>query len=107
MKTIEMNEMKGPARPSFSTVCLASCRKLIAQIQKTKTAIVAEFRGAFGAPEQLLHLALNEAEALAWQTEYPYLVFPSLAMEKAQAVADWQTRQRSMRREHSAYAFAA
>lgn len=107
MKTNEMNEMKGPGRTNFATVCLASCRKLIAQVQKTKAAIAAEFRGAFGASEQLLHLALNEAEALAWQTEYPYLVFPTLAMEKAQALANWQTRQRSMWREHSAYAFAA
>ena len=107
MKTNEMNEMKGPSRRNFASACLASCRKLIAQVQKTKAAIVAEFRGAFGTSEQLLHLALNEAEALAWQTEYPHLVFPALALEKAQAVANWQTRQRSIRREHSAYAFAA
>jgi len=58
-------------------------------------------------PNKLLHLALNEAEALAWQTEYPHLVFPTLALEKAQAVANWLTRQRSMRSEHSAYAFPA
>ena len=107
MKTNELNKMKSPTRPNFATACVASCRKLIAQIQKTKAAIVAEFREAFGASEQLLHLALNEAEALAWQTEYPYLVFPTLAMEKAQAVANWQRRQRSMRPEHSAHAFAA
>jgi len=107
MKTNELNEMKGPSRRSFANACLASCRKLIAQVQKTKAAIVAEFLGAFGASEQLLHLALNEAEALAWQTEYPHLVFPALAMEKAQSLANWQRRQRSMRSEHAAYAFAA
>src|SRR5215831_18130707 len=80
---------------SFREKCLASCRKLVAQFQRTKAVIEAEFRDAFGAPQPLLHLALNEAEALAWQTEYPYLVFPVLATEKAQAVASWQVRQRA------------
>ena len=91
---------------SFVSACVGSCRKVIAQIQKTKAAIVNEFREAFGASEQMLHLAVNEAEALAWQTEYPYLVFPALAMEKAQAVATWQARQRSIQH-GAAYAFAA
>jgi hypothetical protein len=45
----------------------------------------------------LLHLALNEAEALAWQTGFPALVFPELALEKANRVAEWHERQRSMR----------
>jgi len=49
---------------------------------------------------QLVHLALNEAEALAWQTAYPHLLFPALAMEKVQAVAAWQTRQQSVQRRH-------
>jgi hypothetical protein len=51
-------------------------------------------------------LALNEAEALAWETEYPYLVFPTLAAEKAQAVAKWQVRQHLIRN-GSSIAFAA
>jgi len=106
MKTNELST-KNLGRKNFAATCLATCRNLIAQLEKTKAAIVAEFREAFGAPEPLLHLALNEAEALAWQTEYPYLVFPALATEKAQAVANWQARQRSIRGEHSAYAFAA
>src|ERR1017187_2691458 len=76
-------------------VCLASCRRLLAQIAKTRDAILAEFRGTLEAQEHLLHLALNEAEVLAWQTGYPQLVFPTLATEKAQAVAAWRARQRS------------
>ena len=31
----------------------------------------------------ILHLALNEAEALAWQNGFPELIFPTLALEKA------------------------
>src|SRR5213592_1599845 len=46
---------------------------------------------------RLLRQALNEAEAIAWQTGFPQLVFPSLALEKARAVATWERRQRTMR----------
>ena len=79
---------------TLAKACLASCQKLVAQMQKTKDAILAEFREALGAQDHLLRLALNEAEALAWQTAYPHLVFPALAAEKAQAVATWHARQR-------------
>jgi hypothetical protein len=41
----------------------------------------------------MLRLALNEAEALAWQTLYPHLVFPDLAAEKVRGVAAWNSRQ--------------
>ena len=107
MRTNDVNQCGNSLGRNFTSTCRASCRKLIAQVQRARTAIVSEFRGSFGAPEQLLKLAVNEAEALAWQTEYPYLLFPELAMEKAQAVANWQTRQRSIRQGHAAYAFAA
>jgi hypothetical protein len=46
---------------------------------------------------RLLQHALNEAEAIAWQTGFPQLVFPSLALEKAHAVAAWEARQRTLR----------
>src|SRR5438067_361430 len=99
--------MKELQTRSFTAKCVTSCRKLLAQIQKAKAKIEAEFRDAFGGPEPILHLALNEAEALAWETEYPYLVFPALAMEKAQAVAKWKVRQRAIWGPRSQYAFAA
>ena len=84
----------GPNR-TLSSVCRLSCQKLVAQIQRTKHAILSEFLQTFEAPEHLLRLALNEAEALAWQTTVPHLVFPTLAAEKAEALAAWLTRQRS------------
>src|SRR5438876_6824118 len=107
MNAIEQTEKNNDASPSLKKACLATCRKLLAEIDKTKDAIIAEFRDALGGQEQMLHLALNEAEALAWQTEYPHLVFPTLAMEKAQGLAAWNARQRSIRGATSMSAFAA
>src|SRR5947208_14465721 len=92
----EMTGNNAP-QPTLAAICLLSCRKLIAQIQQAKHAILAEFRQTFKAPEQMLRLALNEAEALAWQTSYPHLVFPVLAAEKAQSVATWSAHQESIR----------
>src|SRR6266850_556558 len=97
MKTTEQTKKDMNADRAFAKVCLASCQKLIAQIEKAKDTILAEFRETRETHEQLLQLALNEAEALAWQTAYPHLVFPTLAMEKAQAVAAWGARQQSIR----------
>jgi len=81
----------------LASICLTSCRKLVAQIEKMKETVLTQFR-EFGAHDHLLRLALNEAEAIAWQTEFPHLVFPMLATEKAQGVATWLARQRSMNR---------
>src|SRR6267142_2661605 len=83
---------------SLANLCLTSCRKLVAQIENTKNVILAQFREKVAAHEHLLRLALNEAEAIAWETEFPHLVFPMLASEKAQSVATWLARQRSLNR---------
>ena len=81
------------ATQRVSKACLSSCRKLVAQMRKARHAILMEFNGTVQAQEHLLRLALNEAEALAWQTGFPQLVFPDLALEKAQAVVARQARQ--------------
>jgi hypothetical protein len=78
-------------------VCRASCRKIRTQIAGVKEAIFAEYSRVFSAPERLVRLALNEAEAAAWQTKYPHLIFPILAAEKVRAVAAWNARQQSVR----------
>ena len=92
---------------NFAAACLASCQKLMGQIDKTRKAIIAEFKTRFEAPEQLLRLAMNEAEALAWQTGFPHLVFPVLAAEKARAVANWDIHQRAIRQSNSSLLRAA
>ena len=84
----------------------ASCRKVRAQIAGVKAAIFAELRRAFPAPERLVRLALNEAEAAAWQTKYPHLFFHALATEKIQAVAAWNARQQSVRQSSPVIALA-
>jgi hypothetical protein len=86
---------------------LVVCSKLLAEMQQAKAAILQEFRGGFDGNEHLLRLAMNEAEALAWQSGVPQLVFPTLAREKAQAAAAWHRRQRAIRQNRLALAFAA
>ena len=92
---------------TFAEACVAQYGKLIAQIERVKNNIAAEFSEAFETQEQLLNRTIREAEALAWQTEYPQLVFPTLAMEKVQNVAGWTARQQAIRQNTSAYAMAA
>ena len=85
-------------RPSFSSRCVASYKRLMAQIEEVKAAVVNEFRGRLETDQRVLELAMNEAEALAWETGFPQLLFPDLAAEKARAVAGWHERQQALRR---------
>jgi hypothetical protein len=77
--------------------CVQSCKNWLAGIEQTKNKIANEFQETLESHTQLFQLALNEAEALAFQTEYPHLLFPTLAMEKIQAVSAWQSRQQLLR----------
>ena len=96
MKQTNTNENRGNGS-SPRKACRAFCRKIRAQIAGVKEAIFAESSRAIAAPERLVRLALNEAEAAAWQTKYPHLFFPTLATEKVRAVADWNAHQQSVR----------
>lgn len=87
----------GGGGKSLKEVCVHCCQKVLGQIARTKAAIFSEWREVSGAHEHLLRLALNEAEATAWQTKVPHLVFPTLAVEKVQAVAAWTERQQAVR----------
>ena len=91
MKT-ELLEKTNP-RSKFATACLNSCLKVMEQIAKVKQVVLDEFRETVDAHQKLLRLAVNEAEALAYETDYPHLIFPALAEEKAQQVAAWEARQ--------------
>ena len=66
-------------------------------MQSIKAALLNEFGHWALGREHLLQLALNEAEALAHETGFPLLTFPTLAREKVQAVAAWQLRQQGIR----------
>ena len=89
------NEIQQRVAPKFSLkkACQDYCQKLLAQINQTKQQLFADFREVFGLEDNVLRLALNEAEALAWETDYPHLLFPQLASEKAEAAARWERRQ--------------
>jgi hypothetical protein len=106
MKTIYPKHKNLQRDRNFRELCAAAGAKILAQIDAVKAALFAEFRDAF-ATEQPLRLAIVEAEALAWQTDYPHLIFPALAGEKIQRAAQWQARQQFLRQDHSAYALAA
>jgi hypothetical protein len=99
-----MNTYQGVTKNAVKTAaqaCIASCQKLTAQIQRARANLLHELKGRFSLPEQWFRLAVEEAEALAWQTDYPHLLFPTLATEKVQAVADWNARQQFIRQKNS------
>ena len=104
MNTINKNLS---AEQTITDRCVQSCKKLLAGIEQTKNKIAAEFREIVESNQKSFQLALNEAEALAWQTDYPQLFFPTLAMEKVQAVAARHTRQQFMQYPRLAFAGAA
>ena len=96
MKSNLMNENRenGNGANALSQACLKSCKRLLARISRARDAIFAEARDTLKAQDQMLRLVLNEAEALAWQTQFPHLFFPALAAEKVQEAAAWDRRQR-------------
>ena len=109
MKLNAVNENRGNARAgtNFQGACRASCQKVLAQVARVKESIFAESARGLKSQEHLLRLALNEAEAAARQTRYPHLVFPTLALEKVQAVAAWNRHQESVRRSNPVLVLAA
>ena len=84
---------------SITTFCMAYGRKLISELQRTKEELVSQFRKAFTGNQRMLRLVLSEAEALAFRTQYPHLVFPSLALEKIERAVAGQRRQQQLRSE--------
>lgn len=79
------------------TVTLGACQKILNAIEQAREQVKARFTSLRETHEHMLQLALNEAEALAWQTTYPHLLFPALAEEKVQAVNVWAERQQTLR----------
>ncbi len=107
MNTINTNEKEKLTEQTIANLGAQSYKKSLAGIEQAKNRIASEFQDTLKLHGQPFQLAINEAEALARQTDYPHLLFPSLAMEKIQTVAAWQTRQQSLRQRHSVFAEAA
>ena len=106
MKINQVNQVQGAAQ-NFAQACVAQYRKAVAQIEQVRTNVAAEFREAFSTQDRLLQHALNEAEALAWQTDYPHLLFPTLALERVTVANNWWQRQQRIRQAEPIYALAA
>ena len=106
MNTNNQIEMEANSNATIASLCMATCRKFLSEIERMKQGLLAEFQDAVQVPTHLLELALNEAEALAMQTGFPQLLFPTLAIEKAQALAAWHRRQQSVIRGGHALAAA-
>lgn len=68
------------------------------QISTVRSELLAGLKSRRGVSLRWLHLALNEAEALALQTDFPALVFPELAAEKVNALNAWAENQATARR---------
>jgi hypothetical protein len=100
------NENKNNAEQTFTNRCLQSCKVLLTEIEQAKNMIVNDFHETLDTHGNMFRLALNEAEALASQTDYPHLVYPALAMERVQAVVAWRRRQQSMQQPRWALAEA-
>jgi hypothetical protein len=98
MRSINHNHSRSTRnqQPVVSDVCLNACLKLIAQIDRARERVVGEFKPSVQEHAHVLELALNEAQALAWQSGFPHLVFPTLAEENARAVAAWHDRQQRL-----------
>lgn len=91
-------------RNTFTKFCAECYNRFIAEVAEVRDRITSEFRVNLDGHGNLFRLALNEAEFLASQTEYPHLVYPALAMEKVQAVNNWRARQTAIRQNRPVYA---
>lgn len=103
----KIEDGKQVSQKNFGGRCVASCRRLLAQLGDVREQVVTEFRDRVQEHKHVLDLALNEAEALAWDSGFPQLLFPTLATEKASAVAGWHARQQSLRRPIASFRMAA
>jgi hypothetical protein len=85
------------SRDRVPTASGGSYQAAMRHLAAVKARLEGKFRPEMADYEQLLKTALNEAEALAWQTSYPHLFFPVLAEEKAAEARQWTERQLAIR----------
>ena len=105
MKLIQ-NTRKDSESGYLVRACRNSCETILDAVAQAKEEIFRDHANLMEEHGRLLDLALNEAEALAWQTDHPHLFFPALAAEKAQGVVSWHQRQRAVLGSQREVAFA-
>lgn len=104
MKTNNIVNTDNDNKTNTVNALMAFCRKIAGYLEAVKRDVFAEYQAQLGANDQLLRLAIIEAEALAHQTDYPHLVFPLLAAEKAQNAVRWQFHQQFLLRSNDVLA---
>jgi hypothetical protein len=100
-----MNKLnRGPAKTTSNVnfECEAGLARLLPP--GLRAMVRTEYHEVGQQRRHMFHLAMTEAAALAWQTGFPQLFLPSLALEKAQALAAWSNRQENIRRGGAAFA---
>src|SRR5689334_17480196 len=102
-KNIRSSSVSDGARSKAERFNRTPIQTVIAEL---KQSVLHEYGEQAGDHSRVLRLALNEAEAVAWQSGFPQLFFPVLAVEKAKAAVSWHQRQHSLRRNESESAFA-
>jgi len=95
MKTNLKPNLKAPASLPLAFATSPGFR---VRIRRHRNAVHRRFPSQNCEQRKLTELVLNEAEALAWQTPFPHLVFPTLADEMAETLAKWRERQNAVRR---------
>lgn len=104
MKTF--NKFSSDVQPAHLRRLRAACGRCyqaaLRRLAAMKVTVEREFAQTMGGYNPLLKAAINEAEALAWQTPYPHLFFPVLAEEKAAEAQQWAAQQRAIRERTSA-----
>ena len=106
MKRTHSYQRKNTQALSTALVCPSACDTVREVVSKAKQKLLNDYSELVGEHFHLLRLALNEAEALAWDTEFPHLFFPALAAEKAHTAVNWHRRQRALRGVSAELAFA-
>lgn len=106
MKRTERYQRGQGVAHGFVGGCRNTCKSIRDAVTRAKEAVLREYAHLVEEHGRVLRLALNEAEAIAWQTDFPHLIFPALATEKAQATVAWHQRQRAVRGTAGEWAFA-
>ena len=96
-----------PHQPAGFAGRRLNSRAALQHLGQLKASVLEQFKAQLPGHQELLQAAVSEAEALAWQTAYPHLLFPVLAEEKAAAVSRWAEHQASVRQATESFAFAA
>ncbi len=96
-KPISISQPLQPGRFDRLRAACAYCyQEALRGLTAVKARIESEFGQEMAGYEPLLKAAINEAEAMAWQTPYPHLFFPVLAEEKAAEARQWIGHQRAI-----------